>query len=494
MEQNNRNGNGRRPSVGRPAGAHPARNLQAARRPDQPQAGKSQRMKNPQTVRSDPDPRQTGRERRTVQHGRSVAVRNTSAVEKSGNFLTRASELLDRRREWITERNEKRIEKEKMRNAGIVRVRAGVDRPMLVLILVLLALGTIAVFSASYPSAISEGRDPLFYIKRQAIYALVGVGLMMVASAIPYTLYRKLAPALFGASMLLLLAVIFIGKTHMGAKRWLAIPGVGFEFQPSETMKIAIVLILAWYLDKYRERVTNRLSFKDTFLYGVILPAMITAMPCALVLAEKHLSGAAIIGFIGITVMLIGGSHIGITLGGAGAVGLATFFIYLAKNEYAAKRFDTKLDANADVLAEKWQTTQGLLAIGSGGLLGVGLGSGRLKYSYVSEAQNDFIFTIWCEETGFVGAILVVVLFLAFIWRGYKIAMHAPDTFSALTVFGLTSHVGLQAFLNILVVTDVIFNTGVSLPFFSYGGSSLLMLMGEMGIILSVSKHSFQKR
>ena len=152
------------------------------------------------------------------------------------------------------------------------------------------------------------------------------------------------------------------------------------------------------------------------------------------------------------------------------------------------------MNENADVLREKWQTTQGMYAIGSGGPFGVGIGASRQKFSYVSAAQNDFIFTIWCEEMGFVGAVILIALYLIFIRRGFKIAMHAPDTFSALTVFGIISKVGLQAFLNIAVVCDIIPNTGVSLPFFSYGGSSLIILMAEMGIVLSISKHSYQKK
>ena len=142
---------------------------------------------------------------------------------------------------------------------------------------------------------------------------------------------------------------------------------------------------------------------------------------------------------------------------------------------------------------EKWQTYQGTLAIGSGGFLGLGLGQSRQKYSYVSEAQNDFIFTIWCEEMGFVGAVVIVLLFMALIIRGYKIALRAPDTFSSLLVFGIITQVGIQAFLNLMVVTDIIFNTGISLPFLSYGGSSLVMMMAEMGIVLSVSRRSYQK-
>jgi cell division protein FtsW len=367
---------------------------------------------------------------------------------------------------------------------------------MLVLILILLALGTVAVFSASYPAALADPKisSPLFYIKKQIMFAGIGVAVMILTSLLPPAFYKKWSPAFFGITVLLLIAVPVIGIDYQGTKRWIGVPGTSFTAQPSEIMKFAIVLMLAWYLDKYRERVTDRLHLKNTLVYGVLIPGSFVAVSCGLVILEKHLSATAIIAAIGITVMLIGGSHVGITLGGMGVAGGGAFGLYLLKNPYALKRVSSKLDEDANVLAERWQTTQGLYAIGNGGPFGVGLGSSIQKYSYVSEAHTDFIFTIWCEETGYVGAVAVILLFLIFIWRGFKIAMHAPDTFSALTVYGLTAHVGIQAFLNMLVVTDNMFNTGVSLPFFSYGGSSLIFLMVEMGIILSISKHSFQKQ
>lgn len=417
----------------------------------------------------------------------------TYAVTAKTTVAGLASELAAKRRGRITAKNERRELAERKRNIGIVRTKGGVDRPMLVIILVLLALGTVAVFSASYPSAQNEGYDTMYYVRKQLMFAGIGIGIMLVMSFFPPEFYKRVSVVFFGVSALLLVAVPVIGIDYQGTKRWIGVPGTPFTAQPSEIMKFAIVLMLAWYLDKYRERVTDRLSFKNTFLYGVLIPGSFVAVACGLVIIEKHLSATAIIAAIGVTVMLIGGSHLGLTLGGTALAGGGVFGLYILKNPYALNRVNTKLDEDANVLAEKWQTTQGLYAIGNGGPFGVGLGSSIQKYSYVSEAHTDFIFTIWCEETGFVGAIAVILLYLVFIWRGFKIAMHAPDTFSALTVYGLTAHVGIQAFLNMLVVTDNMFNTGVSLPFFSYGGSSLIFLMAEMGIILSISKHSFQK-
>lgn len=173
-----------------------------------------------------------------------------------------------------------------------------------------------------------------------------------------------------------------------------------------------------------------------------------------------------------------------------GLTALVGGVIFLLTNSYAMKRIESFLNPNADVLSDKWQTTQGLYAIGSGGFFGLGFSNSRQKYNYVSEPQNDFIFTIWCEEMGFFGALLVIFLFVLLIWRGYNIALRASDTFSSLMAFGITSQVGIQSFLNMLVVTDLIPNTGISLPFFSYGGSSLVILLAEMGILLSVSRNA----
>lgn len=378
----------------------------------------------------------------------------------------------------------------------IVRVRTNADRVMLALILLLLALGSIMVFSASYPSALAEYNDSMHYIKRQLIFIVIGVGCMIVTSLLPPAFYKKISPLAFGVAALLLVVVLIpgIGISNGVARRWLGIRGTSFTFQPSELMKVALVMMLAWYIDKYRHLVLNRTDKRKYLVRGTLVPCVILGIACVLVLLEKHLSGTVILGMIGVCVLFIGGVHPGwmslVGLGG-GAVAIGTFLVL---NPYALKRLTTFTDENADKLNELWQTNQGLLAIGSGGTLGVGLGGSRQKYSYVSEAQNDFIFTIWCEEMGFVGAVVLILLFLAFVFRGYVIAMRAPDTFSALLVFGIISQVGIQAFLNIGVVTDILPNTGVSLPFFSYGGTSLVILLAEMGIVLSVSKHSYQKK
>ncbi len=379
---------------------------------------------------------------------------------------------------------------------NIVRVKTGADRVMLALILILLALGSIMVFSASYPSALAQEGDSLYYIKRQLIFIAVGVTGMIVLSMFPPGFYKRMAFPVFCAAIFLLVIVLIpgIGISNGEARRWLGLKGTPFTFQPSEIMKAALVMMLAWYLDTFQEAVTDRLNRGRRFFWGTLVPCGFVGVACVLVLLEKHLSGTVIVGCIGLAVMFIGGVHPGWMSAIVGVGGAAAGGLFLLANPYAWERITTFFDENADKLDEKWQTTQGLYAIGSGGTLGVGLGGSRQKYSYVSEAQNDFIFTIWCEEMGFVGAVALIVLYLLFVWRGYVIAMRAPDTFSALTVFGITSQVGIQAFLNIGVVTDVLPNTGISLPFFSYGGTSLIILLAEMGILLSVSKHSYQRR
>ncbi|MBS5724668.1 MAG: cell division protein FtsW [Clostridiales bacterium] len=386
----------------------------------------------------------------------------------------------------------KRIKKEKAWEEGVQRVRHGVDRPMLIIILVLLCLGTIMVFSASYPNALASRNDSLYYIRNQILWLVIGGILMSVLVFVPYNVYKKLTPAFFLVSIGLLILVLVIGTARGVAQRWIFIGG--FSIQPSEVAKIALTMMLAWYIDRHFEETSNRLNKRASLVKGIIVPGLILALVCGLVLLEKHLSGTIILGMIGICVIFLSGANVGKMALCYGIPAVAAGVGYLLTNEYALQRILTLSDESADVLNEAWQTTQGLFAIGSGGLLGVGLGESRLKYNYVSEAQNDFIFTIWCEEMGFVGAVLLIALYVAFVWRGTTIAKKAPDTYSSLVAFGITCQVGIQAFLNIMVVTAMIPNTGISLPFFSYGGSALIMLMGEMGMLLSISKHSYQKK
>jgi cell division protein FtsW len=354
-------------------------------------------------------------------------------------------------------------------------------------------MGTIMVFSASYPYALSYKGDGLFYIKKQVVFAVLGIAAMIAASYIPYRFYRDFSWAIYGVSCILLVLVLIMGLSAGGAQRWLAIPGTSIQLQPSELMKAALPIMLAWYYDKYRKQVLDRSSLVHSFVYSIGIPLIFLGIACALVLAEKHLSGTLILAAIGFVVMYLGGAHLGILIG-SGGVFLSAAALYISLNSYARQRVETLVGDSADNLSDRWQVNQGLYAIGNGGIMGVGLGESVQKNSYVSQAQNDFIFTIWCEEMGFVGAVVVILVFCALVWRGYTIAKKAPDTFSSLVVFGIVSQVGIQAFLNMCVVTELIPNTGISLPFFSYGGTSLVVLMAEMGIILSVSRQSYLKK
>ncbi len=363
---------------------------------------------------------------------------------------------------------------------------------MLAIILMLLTLGALMVYSASYPTAQLEG-DSLAYLKKHIAYMLIGGVLMVVATYIPYRVYKRWgAFVAYGVAIVLLLAVLVVGTAEGEAKRWIFIGS--FSMQPSEVMKVALVLILAWYIDRYGERMKKTRGFKETFWFNTARPMIFLVIACGLVLLEKHLSGTVIIGLLGLSVMLVGGCKFWYTVITSLVGGISAVAVFVAANPYALKRITTFTSEEVDVLSEGWQTTQGVLAIGAGGPLGVGFAESRQKFGFVSMAHNDFIFTIWCEELGFVGAVALIGLFLAFVWRGYVIAMRAPDTFSMLTVFGITTQVGLQALLNMMVVCDIIPNTGISLPFFSYGGSSLVMLMAEMGIILSVSRQYYRKK
>ena len=294
-------------------------------------------------------------------------------------------------------------------------------------------------------------------------------------------------------SVILLLLVLLIGSSYgSGATRWIQIGPI--SIQPSEIAKMAVVLCIALIMSKYEKQIANRQKFGGQFRYGVLFPMLTFGFICGLVMLEHHLSGIIIIGLVGLVTMYIGGTDKKWFLW-LFAIGGTAVVLVLLFSEYAMLRVTTWLNIeNVDPLGSAWQTLQGLNAIGSGGFFGRGLGNSQQKYGYVSQPQNDFIFTIVCEELGFIGALAVVLLFALLVWRGFRIAAKAPDKFSAIVVYGLIAKVALQTILNIAVVTNSIPNTGISLPFFSSGGTSLILQIFEMGIILSISRYSYQKR
>ena len=358
---------------------------------------------------------------------------------------------------------------------------------MLVIILLLICFGSIMVFSASYAYALSKTGDSYFFIKRQLAFSAIGIALMFGISFLDYRFIRKITPLYFGGAVLLLLAVLVLGVAEGEAVRWLYIGS--FSIQPSEIMKLGLVLILAYYYSLTEKQVWAK-GFWRSSLFSTFIPLGIVLVVCILVALEKHISGTVIMFAIGMAVIWSAGGKkvwFATAVGGFGA-GVAAI---IAFTDYATKRLDIfRNPENYSVQSEVWQTLQGLYAVGSGGFFGVGLGNSRQKHLFVSQPQNDFIFAIVCEELGLIGAVAVIALFVAFFMRGLIISKRVPDVFSKLTVIGIVSKVVIQAFLNIAVVTNLIPNTGVSLPFFSYGGSALIILFMEMGVLLCISRYS----
>lgn len=365
----------------------------------------------------------------------------------------------------------------------IIRLRGSVDRPFLVLVILLVCLGSAMVFSASYAYAEYHFGDSLYFIRSQLQWVAVGFVGMIAVMQFDYRWFQKLTMPAFFASFVLLALVPFIGKTVNGAKRWIVIGPI--QVQPSEIMKLALIMVLALYVSANRGQMT-------TFRRGIFYPYIIIGAVCFTTALEKHLSATIILLMIGTMLVFIGGAPvkpIAIAIGsGAGAVGLLILFF-----DYARLRVQYWLRPETDPGNAGYQLLQSLYAIGSGGFLGVGLGNSRQKYLYLPESQNDFIYAVICEEFGWVGGVAVIVLFALLLWRGYIIATHAPDTYTSLLVMGIIGQIALQCIMNIAVVTGSMPVTGVSLPFFSYGGSSLIMLMGEMGMILAVSRYSYQQ-
>ena len=374
------------------------------------------------------------------------------------------------------------------------QIKGSPDIPMLIIAVILLLFGCVMVYSASAVYAEQYHDDSTYFIARHLIFILIGVAAAFVIVRIcTPTFWEDFSTILFAISIVLLLLVLVIGvDLGSGAKRWL---NLGFfTLQPSEIAKMALVMMLAKFMSRHEEQIRSPYMLGGSFWYGVLYPGLMIAGIAVLVAAERHISGLIIIGAIGLSVMFMGGTKlrwIGIIL----AVGAVGVILLVLVSDYAQARVDTWINIeDADPLGSAWQTLQGLMAIGSGGLFGVGLGNSRQKFGYVSQPQNDFIFTIICEELGFFGAFLVIALFAMFVWRGFYIARHAPNSFCALVVYGLTFKVGLQVIFNIAVVTNSMPNTGISLPFFSYGGTSLVLQIIEVGIILAISAYSTHKK
>ena len=363
-------------------------------------------------------------------------------------------------------------------------VLPALDVPFLAVLLALLCYGLLMLFSAGYAVALYRRGDAYTYIRPQLLFAVLGLMAMYAASLIDYHIWHKLAWPVLGVSLALLVVVLFMPE-YNGCKRWIVLPGLG-TLQPSEIAKFAVVVAFAHIISLNHDRMR-------TFSAGVLPFALILGAVAVLMLLEPHLSGTVLILAIGAVLMFVGGTGLQwfALAGGLGVGAIAAAVLALPQLvPYAAGRLASWQDPFADPLGEGHQTIQSLYAIASGGMAGLGLGNSRQKYLYVPEPQNDFIFSILCEELGFAGAALAVGLFLLLLLRGVSIAVRARDKFGALLVVGFVVQVVLQAVLNIAVVTNTIPNTGISLPFFASGGTSLLMLLGEMGVVLSVSRQA----
>ena len=357
----------------------------------------------------------------------------------------------------------------------------------------LLCFGAVMSYSASAVYADQKFDSSTYFLWRYLLFALVAI-----VATVPFVLFaRPWFWKIFGAgsyavSVVLLLLVLVVGVAEGDAQRWIDL-GI-ITIQPSEIAKMAVVMVLALYMSKYEKEITSKHVFGGSFRKGVVMPMVIIGFICCLVMLEKHISGLMIIGLIGVAVMFLGGTRVKWLVMFLAIIGVAGVFLILFSS-YAQTRVNIWWNIDkVDPLGAAWQTLQGLYAIGSGSFFGLGLGSSRQKFGYVSQPQNDFIFTIICEELGFIGALVVLALFALLIWRGIKIGQNAPDRFSALVAWGLTFKIALQVAMNIAVVTNTMPNTGISLPFFSSGGTFLMIQIFEIGIILSISRFSALKK
>jgi len=363
-------------------------------------------------------------------------------------------------------------------NSSVIR-KPPVDYSLVVIIAMLLCFGLVMVFSASSANAHYMYGDALYFFKRQLIWAVAGLFVMWLVSRFPYKKIYQFANLIFVISIIAILLVPIIGIEVNGAKRWL---GFGsFSFQPSEFVKLTLILFIAKSITVYPERVQKLGN-------GYLRYMAIIIIISGLVLLQPHMSGAIVIAAGGVAVLFAAGFKL--------RYFVTTFMCAVpalwglaVMSPYRFKRITSFLDPFADKLGESWQIVQSLYAIGSGGLFGLGLGQSRQKFLYIPEPQNDFIYAIICEELGFVGAIFVMFMFMLLIWKGIMIAKKAPDEFSSLVATGITALIAVQVLMNIAVVTSMMPVTGVPLPFFSYGGTSLMILLMEMGILLNISRH-----
>ncbi|MCL2055683.1 MAG: putative lipid II flippase FtsW [Oscillospiraceae bacterium] len=366
----------------------------------------------------------------------------------------------------------------------------GMDLTFLILVFLLLTIGLVMLFSASYADAfVRRGGDSFYFISRQLIFAVIGIVAMLAISTFNYKVLERFAYLILAITVFLLIVVVLYGFVVGGgrSRRWI---DLGFiTFQPSEIAKFALVILFARMINANYDQM-------HTFRRGIFPFLMAMGLLAGLMMLQPHLSGTLIILSIGAIMMVIGGANLkwfGLAAI-AGAVLLGLVVMIPGVISYATVRIEYWQHPELDPRGHGFQILQSLYAIGSGGLMGTGIGMSRQKYLYLPEPQNDYIFSIVAEELGFVGASLILLLFALLVWRGFVIAMRCRDRFGSLVAVGLTTQVGIQTLLNIMVVTNTIPSTGISLPFFSYGGTALCMLLAQMGVVLSISRQTTMEK
>ena len=357
-----------------------------------------------------------------------------------------------------------------------------IDFTLLITIILLIGIGLVMVLSASSPSALAISGDSYKYFNKQLLFAVLGVIAMMAISKIDYRFYQKFYKHAWWLSAALLVAVKLIGNNVNGAQRWIYITET-LSFQPSEIVKFLVIVFYAGILVKNRDDLPY-------FWKGLVKHICMVAPLIALLILEPHFSASIVIVGIVCIMMIVSGCKFSQFVAVGGGVGIPAIVLLIVKSPYRLKRVVSFLDPWKDATDTGWQVIQSLYAIGSGGLFGVGLGDSKQKYLYIPEPHNDFIFSIIGEELGFVGCTVIIVLFAIFIWRGILIAMRAPDMFGSLVAVGITALVGIQVIINIAVVTSSMPATGMPLPFFSYGGTALFILLCQMGVLLNISRAS----
>ena len=379
-----------------------------------------------------------------------------------------------------------RLKKDGASGDIIPRSVGDLDLLLFVVVGALAIYGTIMVFSAGYAYAEFRYEDGFYFVKRQSVWLILGILAMLTVSRVDMSFLKRYTSLAYLLTLGLLVLTLAIGFVGNGAQRWISIGPI--TIQPSEIAKLTMAMMLSYYFANNKDATLSG-ERHSVFIKGTVLPCVIMAIPIFLIMLQHHLSCIIILGIIGILMIVSSGADLKY-IGAFCLLGLCGVSYIAFFTDYTKDRITVWLDPESYKLTGGWQTLQGLMAIGSGGIFGKGLGKGELKYCYVSEPANDMIFAVLCEELGFIGAVVAIALFALLIWRGFLISLGADDTYSRLLGIGICIKIAVQVLLNVAVVTNTIPNTGISLPFFSYGGSSLIMIFAEMGILLSISRKS----